>query len=99
MSTAGALRDSEGAAPGAPPLAVDRAGRASRAWRGLLATVRRIPRAGRICFVLAFVNAAIWGVVVPPFQVPDEIAHFAYVQYLAERGKPPPQGAGAQYSP
>jgi hypothetical protein len=62
-------------------------------------TLRRIPRAGRICFLLAFLNAAIWGVVVPPFQVPDEIAHFGYVQYLAETGKPPPQGPLAQYSP
>jgi 4-amino-4-deoxy-L-arabinose transferase-like glycosyltransferase len=59
----------------------------------------RIPRAGRICFLIAFVNAAIWGVVVPPFQVPDEISHFAYAQYLAETGKPPPQGLVAQYSP
>ena len=59
----------------------------------------RIPRAGRWCFVIAFVNAAIWTVVVPPFQIPDEISHFAYAQYLAEKGKPPPQGPGAQYSP
>jgi hypothetical protein len=51
-----------------------------------------------VCFVIAFVNAAIWGVVVPPFQVPDEIAHFGYAQYLAEHGRPPPQGPGAQYS-
>ena len=62
------------------------------------AALARIPRAGRICFAIAFVNAAIWGVVVPPFQVPDEISHFAYAQYLAETGKPPPQGPGAQYS-
>jgi 4-amino-4-deoxy-L-arabinose transferase-like glycosyltransferase len=60
---------------------------------------RRIPRAGRVCFAVAFVNAAIWGVVVPPFQVPDEIAHFGYAQYFAEKGKPPPQGATALYSP
>jgi 4-amino-4-deoxy-L-arabinose transferase-like glycosyltransferase len=65
----------------------------------LRASWRRIPRAGRACFLIAFVNAAIWGVVVPPFQVPDEIAHFAYAQYLAETGKPPPQGPRAQYSP
>jgi Predicted membrane protein (DUF2142) len=71
----------------------------SRAWRGAQGIVRRIPRAGRVCFLLAFVNAAIWGVVVPPFQVPDEIAHFGYAQYLAQTGKPPPQGPGAQYSP
>ncbi len=61
--------------------------------------VRAIPRAGRVCFAIAFVNAAIWGVVVPPFQVPDEIAHFGYAQYLAQTGRPPPQGARAQYSP
>jgi 4-amino-4-deoxy-L-arabinose transferase-like glycosyltransferase len=63
-----------------------------------VSVLRRIPRAGRACFLIAFVNAAIWGVVVPPFQVPDEIAHFAYAQYLAETGKPPPQGPGDQYS-
>jgi hypothetical protein len=65
----------------------------------LLRTVRRIPRAGRVCFLLAFVNVAIWTVVVPPFQVPDEISHFGYAQYLAQTGKPPPQGAHLQYSP
>ncbi len=59
----------------------------------------RIPRAGRVCFLLAFVNAAIWSVVIPPFQVPDEIAHFGYAQYFAETGKAPPQGPRAQYSP
>ncbi len=71
----------------------------ANAWRGVLVTWRRVPRAGRACFLIAFVNAAIWGVVVPPFQVPDEIAHFGYAQYLAETGKAPPQGSGAQYSP
>jgi predicted membrane protein DUF2142 len=72
---------------------------AASSWRSILAGVHRIPRAGRVCFVLAFLNCAIWGVVVPPFQVPDEIAHFGYAQYLAETGKPPPQGPLAQYSP
>jgi 4-amino-4-deoxy-L-arabinose transferase-like glycosyltransferase len=61
--------------------------------------LRRVPRAGRVCFVIAFVNAAIWGIVVPPFQVPDELAHFAYAQYLAETGRLPPHGRGAEYSP
>jgi 4-amino-4-deoxy-L-arabinose transferase-like glycosyltransferase len=65
----------------------------------VLATWRRFPRAGRVCFLIALVNAVIWGVVVPPFQVPDEISHFGYAQYLAETGKAPPQGALAQYSP
>jgi len=72
---------------------------AARAPGAIAAMVRRVPRAGRVCFLIAFVNAAIWGLVVPPFQVPDEIAHFGYAQYLAETGEPPPQGAGAQYSP
>jgi 4-amino-4-deoxy-L-arabinose transferase-like glycosyltransferase len=52
---------------------------------------RRIPRAGRACFVIAFVNVAIWSVVIPPFMVPDETTHFAYAQYLAETAQPPPQ--------
>ncbi len=88
------------AAAGAAPLAAGarRGGRAARAGAWVAQSVRRVPRAGRICFLIAFVNCAIWGVVVPPFQVPDEIAHFGYAQYLAETGKPPPQGDGAQYS-
>jgi 4-amino-4-deoxy-L-arabinose transferase-like glycosyltransferase len=61
--------------------------------------VRAVPRAGRVCFVIAFANAAIWSVLIPPFHVPDEIAHFAYAQYLAETGKPPPQGPYQPYSP
>lgn len=66
--------------------------------RYLVGHLCRIPVAGRVCFVIALVNAAIWGVVVPPFQVPDEVSHFAYAQYLAETGKPPPQGPTAPYS-
>jgi len=31
-----------------------------------------------------------WMTAVPPFQAPDENAHFAYVQSLAERGEVPP---------
>ena len=58
-----------------------------RAWRATLVSWRRIPRAGRACFLIALVNAVIWGVVVPPFQVPDEISHFGYAQYLAGTGR------------
>jgi hypothetical protein len=63
------------------------------------AQLRRVPRAGWACFLIALVNCAIWTAVVPPFQVPDEISHFAYAQYLAETGKLPPQQATLQYSP
>ena len=75
-----------------------RESRPIRIMRSLLAFVRRVPKAGRICFLVAFLNAAIWGLVVPPFQVPDEIAHFGYVQYLAETGAPPPQKLAPPYS-
>jgi hypothetical protein len=65
-----------------------------------MAQLRRVPRAGWMCFAIALVNCAIWTAVVPPFQVPDEISHFAYAQYLAETGKLPPQRLNTvQYSP
>jgi 4-amino-4-deoxy-L-arabinose transferase-like glycosyltransferase len=67
--------------------------------RPVARAIGRIPRAGRACALIALVNAVVWTVVVPPFQVPDEISHFGYAQYLAETGSPPPQRAGAaQYS-
>jgi 4-amino-4-deoxy-L-arabinose transferase-like glycosyltransferase len=73
---------------------------AVRAARALLAAWRRIPRAGRACALIAFVNVAIWTVVIPPFMVPDETTNFAYAQYLAETGNAPPQSPTAtQLSP
>jgi 4-amino-4-deoxy-L-arabinose transferase-like glycosyltransferase len=51
--------------------------------------VRRIPRGALICGVIAFLNAACWSLITPPFQVPDEPSHFAYVQSLAETGHKP----------
>jgi len=78
---------------------------AAAPWAGLrtaaaacLRAWRRIPRAGRACFLIAFVNVAIWSVVIPPFMVPDEISHFGYAQYFAETGQPPPQGPVYAYS-
>lgn len=65
----------------------------------VLEPIGRVPAAGRRCFLLALINAVAWGVIVPPFQVPDETSHFAYAQYLAQTGKPPPQGPRAAYSP
>ena len=49
----------------------------------------RIPRAARWCALVAFLNALVWSLVTPPFHVPDETVHVAYVQYLAETGKIP----------
>ncbi|HXW59664.1 MAG TPA: DUF2142 domain-containing protein, partial [Solirubrobacteraceae bacterium] len=101
MSTAGTGAQLRLSATGAPLWAWMETA-VERLWgipHAVLGAVRLIPRAGRVCFVIAFVNAAIWGIVVPPFQVPDEITHFAYAQYMAETGNAPPQGPGAQYSP
>jgi 4-amino-4-deoxy-L-arabinose transferase-like glycosyltransferase len=51
--------------------------------------VSRIPRAARWCALVAFLNALVWSLVTPPFHVPDETVHTAYVQYLAETGNVP----------
>jgi 4-amino-4-deoxy-L-arabinose transferase-like glycosyltransferase len=52
-------------------------------------SLRRVPAACAACAAIAFANAAVWAVVTPPFQVPDETSHLGYVQYLAETGKLP----------
>jgi 4-amino-4-deoxy-L-arabinose transferase-like glycosyltransferase len=51
--------------------------------------VRRVPRAAWACALIASLSAACWSVITPPFQVPDEPSHFAYVQLLAETGHLP----------
>jgi hypothetical protein len=50
------------------------------------------------CALVATINAACWSFITPPFQVPDEPDHFAYVQQLAETGRLP-SSAGKQFSP
>ncbi len=81
------------AAPGLPA-GLGRA-RSSRS-RGLAAIVARVPRTARWCALVALLNGLAWSLIVPPFQVPDENAHYAYVQQIAERGTLPhtvlPQG-------
>ena len=37
--------------------------------------------------LVALLNGLAWSLLTPPFQVPDETAHFAYAQHLAETGK------------
>jgi hypothetical protein len=75
-----------------------RAGREARAHlqsdrrqtlTSLRAALRRIPRAAMLCAVVAFVNAACWSMITPPFQVPDEPEHVAYVKQLVEHGRLP----------
>jgi hypothetical protein len=59
---------------------------------------RRMPTAAWICALVACFNAIAWSLIAPPFQIPDENDHFAYVQQLAETGKPPAK-AQTRYSP
>jgi 4-amino-4-deoxy-L-arabinose transferase-like glycosyltransferase len=61
-------------------------------------TLRRIPAAAWICALVAIVNAVCWSVVSPPFQLPDEPDHFAYVQHLAETDHLP-SSSGFAYPP
>jgi 4-amino-4-deoxy-L-arabinose transferase-like glycosyltransferase len=51
--------------------------------------LRGIPRAGWLCALVALANGFAWSLITPPFQVPDENAHYAYVQQIAERGTLP----------
>lgn len=57
-----------------------------------------VPLAAWGCAIAAFLNAACWSVISPPFEVPDEPSHFAYVQHLAETGGLP-SVTGEQFSP
>jgi Predicted membrane protein (DUF2142) len=66
--------------------------------RGARAWLRRVPAAGWACMLVAFVNAACWSFITPPFPVPDDPAHFAYVQQLAETASLPSSSAET-YSP
>ena len=56
---------------------------------GLRRALRRVPAACVACAAIGFAHAALWAVVTPPFQVPDEPSHVGYAQYLAETGKVP----------
>src|SRR5262249_13894834 len=87
-------------APSASPQAPSRpwtgrpagGGRTLAGWAGAVRrgaarvgpVLRGVPRAAWICALIASLNAVCWSLITPPFQLPDEPAHFAYVQRLAE---------------
>lgn len=50
---------------------------------------RPMSRLGLAVATVAVLNAAAWSLITPVFQVPDEPAHVAYVQSLAETGRAP----------
>jgi hypothetical protein len=66
--------------------------------RALVRALRRVPRAALACTLVAALNAACWSILTPPFQVPDEPSHFAYVKQLAESGRLPPPAASSELS-
>jgi Predicted membrane protein (DUF2142) len=45
--------------------------------------------------LVAAIEVVVWSLVMPPFQGPDEMAHFAYVQHLAETGEAPDRTGGS----
>jgi hypothetical protein len=68
-------------------------GRAAPGARARTGKVRpalsRVPAAAWTCALVACLNAVCWSLLTPPFQVPDEPDHFAYVQLLAVNGQLP----------
>jgi hypothetical protein len=74
------------AQPGRPPAWLAEPG--ATLWPAL----RRVPTAAWICALVACLNAVSWSFITPPFQVPDEPDHFAYVRELAEHGRLPKGG-------
>jgi 4-amino-4-deoxy-L-arabinose transferase-like glycosyltransferase len=62
----------------------------------LRARLPLLPTGAYLCALVALLNALVWSLIVPPFQVPDEQAHVAYAQYIAETGRPPSRGSQGQ---
>ena len=63
-----------------------------------VAKARTVPRPLAALLAMATIQVVAWILVLPPFQGPDEEAHFAYVQYLAETGKTPDRYAGSGWN-
>ncbi|MBA3263346.1 MAG: DUF2142 domain-containing protein [Thermoleophilaceae bacterium] len=57
-----------------------------------------IPAAGWWCAAIALVNVTVWAFVTPPFHVPDETVHVAYVQHFAEHAAPPDEPGGPAFA-
>src|SRR3954451_6513384 len=57
--------------------------------------MRAIPKPLMLLLLLATIEVFAWILATPAFQGPDEIAHFAYVQNLAENGKKPQPDTGS----
>ena len=64
--------------------------------QAIRAKLGRVPSGAYLCALVALLNALTWSLIVPLFQVPDEQAHVAYAQYVAETGRPPSRGTSGQ---
>ena len=65
------------------------AGARERSGSAVMSRLRAVPRAAWLCALVALANGLAWSLIVPPFEVPDENAHYAYVAHVAETGSPP----------
>ncbi|HVW18011.1 MAG TPA: DUF2142 domain-containing protein [Solirubrobacteraceae bacterium] len=57
--------------------------------RRLGGALARVPWIAWACAAVALLNGVVWSLLQPPFQPPDEVAHVAYVQRIAETGRLP----------
>ncbi len=64
---------------------------------GKPARLRRMLVTAWACGVVACLNAGSWSIVTPPFQVPDEPDHVAYVMELAETAHMPTAGVPVEF--
>lgn len=86
MSAAAGAGAAAGSAAGGAPRARGRlrvAAARSLSWHA------RVPRAAWACALVMLANGLAWSLITPPFEVPDENAHYAYVAQIAERGTVP----------
>jgi 4-amino-4-deoxy-L-arabinose transferase-like glycosyltransferase len=60
-------------------------------WKWMRRVLGSVPAAAWTCAAVAVLNAACWSLITPPFQVPDEPSHFAYVKQLVENHALPTQ--------
>jgi len=51
------------------------------------------PRAAWLCALVGVLNALAWSLLLPPFQLPDEPAQYAYAEHVAQTGAPPAEHA------
>ena len=61
--------------------------------------MRSLPGAAWLCAFAGFLSALAWSFMTPPFHVPDEVAHVAYVQHLAETAELPKLNNDLAYAP